>query len=133
MKPFVSITPPSSYPFPAARSFLPIREDRVQRFSVGDRVRVVRGGTEPCEATVVEVRADPHPKEYLHCSGKSARYLLDSIALADTWVYDWMLEAAPVPPRKPLPLLVRGAIWLVVWAAFATFFAAVVLFLKILF
>jgi hypothetical protein len=71
---------------------LPLRLDRVQRFQIGDVVRVAHGG----EASIGPVRvlaaaADGHPPAFAHCSGTSAKYLL---AGHEGWVYDWMLEPA---------------------------------------
>lgn len=88
---------PESGPGPAyfgRRPFRPLRADRVQRFTTGDWVRVVRGGLETGPVRILECAADPHPPAFAHCSGRSAKYRVETVGC---WVYDWMLESAPVP------------------------------------
>lgn len=84
------------------RRFTPLRNDRVQRFTVGDRVIIAHGSSvtslsKPVSFEVMDVKADPHPPAFGHCVGRSARYQLQNQA---GWRYDWELEPAPAEPEK---------------------------------
>lgn len=47
--------------------------DRIKRFNVGDVV-IDRNGR---KGQIQEAHCDPHPREFAHCSGNSARYLVN--------------------------------------------------------
>jgi hypothetical protein len=78
--------------------------NRIKRFNVGNRVSL-HGKT----GTVKEAHCDPHPKEFSHCSGNSARYVVSFADGAQT-CWDWQLSPAPwCPPafflEEPAPSL----------------------------
>lgn len=82
---------------------MPLRHDRVQRFTVGDKVVVAHGpslkhGEISPPYVVASVASDPHPKEFAHCSGRSARYTLTNYPGE---LYDWELEAHRPPVAAP--------------------------------
>lgn len=60
---------------------------RVQRFNVGDTVSILDG----LQLKIMEVFLDPHPMEFSHCSGNSARYICSSPFGPQTR-YDWELS-----------------------------------------
>lgn len=125
MKPFlVPMMPMTPHLELPRRRFAPLRPDRVQRFGVGDHVRVARGGFASDPREVVAVEADPHPIAYAHCSGHSARYRLDGI---DGWVYDWMLDSVSRPAADPKDVP-PVCWWLLAIAAFTAFWIVRFLF-----
>lgn len=119
------MTPELVFP---ARHFMPLRHDRVQRFTVGDTVVVAHGpslkhGEISPPYVVAEVSADAHPKEFAHCSGRSARYTLTNYPGE---LYDWELEAyRPFVPQPGVPFCV--------WVFLAVTLVAVMLLLKFMF
>lgn len=125
MKPFlVPMMPMTPHLELPRRRFIPLRVDRVQRFDVGDHVRVARGGFTTGTTRVTAVEADPHPIAYAHCSGHSARYQLEGVA---GWVYDWMLDSVsrPAADSKDVPPVCW---WLLAIAAFTAFWIVRFLF-----
>lgn len=99
MKPILCMMPMTPHLELPRRRFPPLRSDRTQRFTLGDRVRVVHGGFTTGPTLIIKEAADAHPTEYAHCSGRSAKYQLQGVV---GWVYDWQLEAvdAPLPESK---------------------------------
>ena len=76
----------------------PNTQKRVQRFGVGDLVRVSYGGSEPYVGHIVEAVADPTDcPGFNHCSGNSAKYRLKGRI---GWVYDWQLVLLSSRPTK---------------------------------
>lgn len=74
--------------------------NRTKRFDVGDAVSDLNGR----KGTVQEAHCDPHPPEFSHCLGNSARYLvLFDGRTAPSTVWDWQLSPAPVPDLALLP------------------------------
>jgi hypothetical protein len=65
--------------------------NRTKRFNVGDRV-IDRNGQ---VGVVLEAHCDPHPRDFMHCSGSSARYLIqpeNHPTPVTRW--DWQLSSA---------------------------------------
>lgn len=60
---------------------------RVQRFTPGDVVRDLQGDV----VTVLEAFQDPHPPEFSHCGGVSARYTVRTLNCQNDVRWDWQL------------------------------------------
>lgn len=76
-------------------------DGRVKRFSIGDRVDIVRGGRKVQGLEVLAWVSHPTTDYGLFGGvGKSAKYLLSGYV---DWVYDWELELSRT---EPLPAAV---------------------------
>lgn len=60
---------------------------RAQRFHPGDVVRDREGNV----VTILEAFQDPHPAEFAHCGGVSARYTVRLPNLSNDVRWDWQL------------------------------------------
>jgi len=70
-------------------------QKRVQRFKVGDKVRISAIDDNSISREVLEVHLDPHPTQFAHCSGNSARYVISSELFKDgATVWDYQLAPA---------------------------------------
>ena len=72
----------------------PTSPDRVCRFSVGDRVALAY---DPTSYVVERVFLDPHPPNFAHCCGNSARYLLTNGAATQVVKTAWDYQLSPRP------------------------------------